>query len=238
MPTFYWTSKESRPAAGRDRRTWFSGFGLDCYQGQRQDRGSRPADALLFVQTATKSKQKRPFSCGGHGIREGRRVLSPGPQLTWQRLRSTERQRPQLNKFRWAGLCRWRFVGNAGGENEIFPNAGPACFGYRSSAHPAAPVFATARQCLRRIATIGKSDPRRRAPCPVCQRSENTTFPRECHRALAGLTSFLCLLSIGRAKKVGRLPAGTGELGLGLAWIVSKVSHPLRGCRGFVDLSL
>jgi len=73
-----------------------------------------------------KSAQKRPFSCGGHGIREGRLVLGPVQQLTGWRLRSTERQRPQLNKFRWAGLFPWRFVGNAGGDNEIFPSAGPS----------------------------------------------------------------------------------------------------------------
>jgi len=35
------------------------------------------------------------------------------------------------------------------------------------SAHPAAPVFATARQCRRRTATVGKSDPRRRALCQM-----------------------------------------------------------------------
>jgi len=122
------------------------------------------------------------------------------------------------------------FVGSAGAGDEIFPNAGPACFGYRSSVQPAAPVLATGGQCRWRIATVGKSDPRRRAPCPVCQRSENTTFPRECHRAPAGLTSFLCLLSIGRAKKVGRLPAGTGELDFPvLVWIVSKVKGKTAG---------
>ena len=87
--------------------------------------GRVPQDALLFIQAAIKSKQKGPFSCGGHGIRGRRRLFSPGPQLTWQRLRSTERQRPQLNKFRWAGLCRRCFVGSAGGENEIFPTTGP-----------------------------------------------------------------------------------------------------------------
>jgi len=86
--------------------------------------GSRPAGRLTFYPSGHK-KQKGLFSCGGHGIREGRRVLSPGPQLTWQRLRSTERQRPQLNTFRWAELFRRCFVGNAGGENEIFPTAGP-----------------------------------------------------------------------------------------------------------------
>jgi len=39
--------------------------------------GRVPQDALLFIQAAIKSKQKGPFSCGGHGIRERRRVLSP-----------------------------------------------------------------------------------------------------------------------------------------------------------------
>ena len=161
---------------------------------------SRPTPHFLSKRPQ-KSAQKGPFSCGGHGIRGRRWLLSPGPQLTWQRLRSTERPRPQLNKFRWAGLFRRCFVGNAGGENEIFPNAGPACFGYRSSAHPAAPVFATARQCRRRIATVGKSEHRRRAPCPMRQLSEIKTYLRECHRALAGLTPFLWLLSLGEQRK-------------------------------------
>jgi hypothetical protein len=109
--------------------------------------GRVPQDALLFVQTATKSKQKRPFSCGGHGIRGRRRLFSPVQQLTGWRLRSSERQRPQLNKFRWAGLCRRCFAGNAGGENEIFPTTGPGLLVILYSIHPAAPVFATTGQC-------------------------------------------------------------------------------------------
>ena len=105
--------------AGRDRRTWFSGFDVNSIQGQRQDRGSRPADALLFIQAAIKSKQKGPFSCGGHGIRGRRLVVSPVQQLTGWRLRSTERQRPQLNEFRWAGLVRRCFVGSGSGNDKV-----------------------------------------------------------------------------------------------------------------------
>ena len=88
-------------------------------RGKVKTAGRVPQDALLFIQTAIKSKQKGPFSCGGHGIREGRRVLLPGPQLSWQRLQTTERQRPQLNKFRWAGLFRRRFVGRGSGNDEV-----------------------------------------------------------------------------------------------------------------------
>jgi len=69
------------------------------------------------------------------------------------------------------------------------------------SAHPAAPVLATGGQCRRRIATVGKSEHRRRAPCPMRQLSEIKTYLRECHRALAGLTPFLWLLSLGEQRK-------------------------------------
>ena len=54
--------------------------------------GRVPQDALLFIQAAIKSKQKGPLSCGGHGIRVGRRLFSPVRQLTGWRLRSTEWQ--------------------------------------------------------------------------------------------------------------------------------------------------
>ena len=160
---FFGTSKESRPAAGRDRRTWFLVLDFIVTKVKDKTAGRVPQDALLFIQTAIKSKQKGPFSCGGHGIRGRRRLFSPGLQLTWQRLRSTEGQGPQLNKFRWAGLFRRCFVGNAGGENEIFPTTGPGLLVILSSIHPAAPVLATGGQEGWRTAAVGKSDPRRRA---------------------------------------------------------------------------
>ena len=103
-------------------RFWWRARG----RGKIKTAGRVPQDAALFVQAATKKCAKKAFLLRRAWHSRGRLVLGPVQQLTGWRLRSTERQRPQLNKFRWAGLFPWRFVGNAGGDNEIFPSAGPS----------------------------------------------------------------------------------------------------------------
>ncbi len=52
-----------KPPAGN------SGCG-QTFNGNEKPAGRVPPDALLFVQTATKSKQKMPLSCGGHLVRQ------------------------------------------------------------------------------------------------------------------------------------------------------------------------
>jgi len=65
-------------------------------------------------------------------------------------------------------IDRWRLVGEGGGDNGVcFSKQALPALVFWPSIHPAATVFATARQYRRRIATVGKSEPRRRGPCPM-----------------------------------------------------------------------
>ena len=130
--------------------------------------GRVPQDALLFIQAAIKSKQKGPFSCGGHGIRGRRCLFSPVQQLTGWRLRSTEGQGPQLNKFRWAGFVRRCSVGSGGGDNEIFPNAGPGLL--PGSRFPST----LQRRCLQRGGSITG------APPPWARANIEDALPVQC----------------------------------------------------------